>query len=635
MRASSYVIDADEAIVGLMGKHITEGAPVPVFYYGQHYMGSLEALLAAGSFALFGISSWALQIVPLACSLLLVVVMYFLGRECGGRYVGRVASLLTAIPPVALIVWSVKARGGFIEILLLGAVALLVAARWWKGRADDTRLPIVLGLILGLGFWTNNQIIYFIGPIALFSLLFVVGALVSRRSSLGSALRVVVFGTIAFFLGSAPFWLYNIERGFPSLGMFGLASGGEIIKHGEGLFSASLPILLGAKHFWELEPAYRGSTALAYTVYGILTVVLLWLRRMDLLALVKGRPNLSAPVELLMLFIVFSCTVFVVSTFGWLVQAPRYLLPLYVGIFTLCGYVAWRLSERSRALAAIVVGGLVSLNLFSAYAGGRAVPGEPVVFQGQRVSRDHSQVIATLEQLGIRHVRTNYWIGYRLAFETHERITFSLFGAPYQLRLPQYEAGVSRADINRAPILTVPAEAAVVRDVLGSLGTSFKELTVGGYVLFYSIAERYPARLVTLSRSTVRARGWGDRDFSAAVDGSADSRWGTGAHQTPGQTFTIEFPTPRVVSGLLYELGVWLHDYPRGMEISLQTASGAVKKVLTEEQYEKAQIYLRENRGLSLLWPPESVKSITLTQTKSDPVFDWTIAELYVYEPLS
>lgn len=50
---SDFVIDSDEAIVGLMARHIRAGMGIPIFYYGQPYMGSLEALLAAGSFLLF------------------------------------------------------------------------------------------------------------------------------------------------------------------------------------------------------------------------------------------------------------------------------------------------------------------------------------------------------------------------------------------------------------------------------------------------------------------------------------------------------------------------------------------------------------------------------------------------------
>ena len=50
-------LNGDEAVVGLMAKHIGEGTNVPVFYYGQPYMGSMEAMLAALLFALGGIST--------------------------------------------------------------------------------------------------------------------------------------------------------------------------------------------------------------------------------------------------------------------------------------------------------------------------------------------------------------------------------------------------------------------------------------------------------------------------------------------------------------------------------------------------------------------------------------------------
>src|SRR5439155_26710313 len=50
------VLDGDEALVGIQAEHIAAGAdyPLPVFFYGQPYMGSLEAYLAAGIFRLIG-----------------------------------------------------------------------------------------------------------------------------------------------------------------------------------------------------------------------------------------------------------------------------------------------------------------------------------------------------------------------------------------------------------------------------------------------------------------------------------------------------------------------------------------------------------------------------------------------------
>src|SRR5262245_56727648 len=40
--------DSDEATFGLMALHISERGAHPIFFYGQTYMGALEAYLAAG-----------------------------------------------------------------------------------------------------------------------------------------------------------------------------------------------------------------------------------------------------------------------------------------------------------------------------------------------------------------------------------------------------------------------------------------------------------------------------------------------------------------------------------------------------------------------------------------------------------
>ena len=43
--------DSDQAITGLMAKHLIESRAFPVFYYGQNYMLGVEAYLAAPVFA--------------------------------------------------------------------------------------------------------------------------------------------------------------------------------------------------------------------------------------------------------------------------------------------------------------------------------------------------------------------------------------------------------------------------------------------------------------------------------------------------------------------------------------------------------------------------------------------------------
>ncbi len=77
------VIDGDEALVGIQAQRILRGQ-FPIYFYGQPYMGSLEAYLAALLFALFGASVWTLRAEPM----LALTGRYLADMETGG-YSGR------------------------------------------------------------------------------------------------------------------------------------------------------------------------------------------------------------------------------------------------------------------------------------------------------------------------------------------------------------------------------------------------------------------------------------------------------------------------------------------------------------------------------------------------------------------
>lgn len=67
-RTSVFVIweqaafDSDQAIVGLMAKHLAEGRAFPLFFYGQNYLLAVEAWMAAPLFWLAGPSVAALKL---------------------------------------------------------------------------------------------------------------------------------------------------------------------------------------------------------------------------------------------------------------------------------------------------------------------------------------------------------------------------------------------------------------------------------------------------------------------------------------------------------------------------------------------------------------------------------------------
>src|ERR1700737_1153672 len=54
--------DSDEATMGLMASHIAYQGGHPVFFYGQGYIGTLEAYLGALLFHLFGPSLFSLRL---------------------------------------------------------------------------------------------------------------------------------------------------------------------------------------------------------------------------------------------------------------------------------------------------------------------------------------------------------------------------------------------------------------------------------------------------------------------------------------------------------------------------------------------------------------------------------------------
>src|SRR6266571_7919988 len=87
-------VHSDEAIIGLMGKHILEGRYFPFYMYGQPYNAGAawEAYLAAIAFALLGVSVIALKGCVVVLSLVCLFLFY---RMCQMLYDERTAVLAT------------------------------------------------------------------------------------------------------------------------------------------------------------------------------------------------------------------------------------------------------------------------------------------------------------------------------------------------------------------------------------------------------------------------------------------------------------------------------------------------------------------------------------------------------------
>src|SRR6476660_2776131 len=105
-------VHSDEAIIGLMGKHILEGRYFPFYMYGQAYNAGAawEAYLAAIAFAFFGVGVIALKSCIVLLSLLCLFLFY---RMCLALYDQLTALLDTVVFALApsLLKWHFQVRG--------------------------------------------------------------------------------------------------------------------------------------------------------------------------------------------------------------------------------------------------------------------------------------------------------------------------------------------------------------------------------------------------------------------------------------------------------------------------------------------------------------------------------------------
>jgi mono/diheme cytochrome c family protein len=110
-----------------------------------------------------------------------------------------------------------------------------------------------------------------------------------------------------------------------------------------------------------------------------------------------------------------------------------------------------------------------------------------------------------------------------------------------------------------------------------------------------------------------------------AIDGDINTRYDTGASQTPGMWFQVELPVPTTIGALELDAGNSTQDYPRGYKVQLSedgehwgepVASGRGRKARTEIQFK-----------------PEKAKFIRITQTGSVDGLFWSIHELQLYQP--
>src|SRR5437764_3080445 len=196
-------VTSDEAIIGLMAKHILEGRSFPFYFYGISYNASCacEAYLAVIPFAIAGVGVVALKIPTVLLSLACLALFYMMTTRLYSSRVATLASLIFALWP-GLLKWHFQPRGYAFYFLFIPALIIffLIIEKKNTRRAGDF---FFFGLVSGIAFWSMELLLITI--VALWLLLFL------RRKFSVKTFAVCVGG---FAIGYAPAIWWNLTHSF-------------------------------------------------------------------------------------------------------------------------------------------------------------------------------------------------------------------------------------------------------------------------------------------------------------------------------------------------------------------------------------------------------------------------------------
>ncbi|MCZ7553220.1 MAG: hypothetical protein M5U05_11660 [Anaerolineales bacterium] len=498
--------NSDEAVVALMGRHILQGAR-PIFFYGQAYMGSLDAFLVAGGFALFGEQVWVIRLVQSLLYAGFLLTTARLGRAVFGNWsAGVLAAGLLAIPTVNVSLYTTASLGGYGEALLIGNLILLCVLQTRNSYlAQDFPGPLrwwaLYGLLSGLGLWALGLSLVYSLPAGVF-LCALLWAHRRKGHPLEASRLALAFGVAAVggVLGSLPWWIYALGHDVQSLireltggaiaGVEALPYGLQIVRHSLNLLLFGGSAAFGFRPPWDVR--WLGLPLLPFVLLFWMAALVHAIRQARRAAWESGR-------LLLMGVILTLAAGFVFTPFG-ADPSGRYMLPAAAPLALFAAALILDLQRRVGGWAFALAGLLIVYQLWGTLQSAFHYPPGITTqfFSPTQIDRRYDpQLIAFLREQGEQRGYGNYWVTYPLAFLSQEELIFTP-RLPYHAdfrytrrddRYAPYDLLVEQAE--RVAYITTrhPALDAYLRAAFQRSGVEWQEAQIGDYRVFYGLSQ--------------------------------------------------------------------------------------------------------------------------------------------------
>jgi hypothetical protein len=458
--------DSDQAIFGLMAKHIVERRAFPVFIYGDNYMLAVQSWLAAPLFAVFGPSVPLLKlpvvIVNVVTAMLLV---WILMRDAKlSPAIAFVASLFFILMPPVMAKLLIETGGGnpepFLYVLLL-----------WLLRDR----PLAFGCLFALGFLHREFTIYGVTAIVAISIF------ADRRVNV-ERLKAVAIAAVGYFVVSQA-----VRTAFVFSTPFGPgtavpAAGGSVLALSQRycwapetiapsmgrLFTSFMGVPFGATEYPMLDFGVR--SLLPTVPFGLPPfwpvlggIFALALARVAWLAVRNRAPIWKGPAAIgtfLLLIALQSGVVYTVARCGRFEPGTfRYaLLMLYAGVGIVALYFVY---ERHRVLRAAMVTVVIAWTMISAASHGLLLD----EYLNRRPASPHRALATYLVDHDIHYARSDYWTAYVTTFMTRERV---IIASTDTVRIDSYQRQVAANDAQARTVQRQPCAGAGTEAVAGN-----------------------------------------------------------------------------------------------------------------------------------------------------------------------
>ena len=477
--------NSDEAVVALMARHILQGER-PIFFYGQAYMGSLDAWLVAGGFALFGEHVDVIRLIQISLYVTYLITLWLMLRMFfTDPKVANFAVILASVPPVLLTTYTTATLGGYGETLVLGNLVLWVGYEVIFGDLQEKNWAwLLLGFLGGTGFWV----------LALIGIYLLTIAIAGLWKFSHKWLSYYSLGAIGFFVGSSLWWLYNFSHAweaFNALFHSGLVD--TIIVHRLiGFLVLGLPALLGLRFPWSPQFAPWPILIVLLVFYQAVIVYLIWSDRKGFSCIKSGSKKILGT------FGVVFAGVFLGTHFG-IDSTGRYFMPLYVLLFSGCGAFLAAVWRRNKNLAIVVLILFLTVNGFETARA--ALSSDKITTQFDPITsfdnRYDDELISFLSRHDELRGYSNYWVSFRLAFLSHEEVIYSP-RLPYKIemsytnrdnRYPYYDQVVANSEKIAYITTKHPDLDACLRSLFNQQNITWREKQIGDYHIFYHLSE--------------------------------------------------------------------------------------------------------------------------------------------------